>query len=69
MSHCRGFDGGHENPPDTMMHAKKTMRDENMLGFMMAPWGGLTDDGVYYNKDGAIRLLRARERVYPETLD
>ena len=64
-----GFDGGHENPPDTMMHAKKTMRDENVPGFMMAPWGGLADDGIYYNKDGAIRLLRARERVYPETLN
>lgn len=52
------------------MHEKKTMRDENVPGFMMAPWGGLTDDGIYYNKDGAIRLLRARERGgYPETLN
>ena len=51
------------------MHAKKTMRDENVLGFMMTPWGGLIDDDIYYNKDGAIRLLRARERVYPETLN
>ena len=49
---------------------EKTVRPLlKMPGFMMAPWGGLTDDGIYYNKDGAIRLLRARERVYPETLN
>lgn len=67
VSHCRGFDGAHENCLDTLIHTREKLTDENVLGFMMAPWGGLTDDGIYYNKDGAIRLLRAREAAYPDS--
>ena len=67
-SQCRGYDGALENTLETLIHAQRKLTDANVLGFMMAPWGDLTDDSVYYNKDGAIRLLRAREAVYPETL-
>ena len=67
-SQCRGYDGALENTLETLIHAQRKLTDANVLGFMMAPWGDLTDDSVYYNKDGAIRLLRAREAVYPQTL-
>lgn len=68
VSQCRGYDGARANSVQTMIHCKTHVNEDNLLGFMMAPWAYTNDDEVYYNKDGAIKFYRARETAYPETL-
>ena len=63
-SNCRGFDGGELNCIQTVLHAQKKLNEDNVLGFMMAPWRNTVPLEEHYLKDGILRLADARDKVY-----
>ncbi len=57
-----------DNPKEIMIHCKKTVPENHLLGYLIAPWFDVNADNELLLKDGIIRFDKARKAVYPETL-
>ena len=68
-STCRGYDGGELNSVQTILHARERLNEDNVLGFMMAPWRNTVPLEEHYLKDAALRLTDARDRVLAGEFD
>lgn len=58
----------HDNAYQTVAHAKNTLSDRSVKGFITSPWMGTHDSELYLLQHDAHRLYLARKELYPETL-
>ena len=64
---CSTYDNSY-NPAETIVHTPKVIRDENLLGFCMAPWLAINEDNEHLLMNSVERLYVARKRFRPDTL-
>ncbi len=57
-----------DNIRETMIHAKKVIRPENLKGFMATAWYNIAPKQRFRLLNEPLQLRLAREEVYPETL-
>lgn len=58
----------HDNAYQTVAHAKNTLSDDSVKGFITSPWMGTHDSELYLLQHDAHRLYLARKALYPDTL-
>lgn len=58
-----------QNAYQTVAHGQKHISEEHLLGFMSVPWMPIREEEAIFLKYDSDQLYRARQKLYPKTLE